>query len=258
MVIIKSSNARAVAALLDARPASDPAVQRRVAAIVARVRREGDAALLRYARRFDGLEGPIEVTRREIEKSATLVDANVKKAIALAAKNIRAVAEKQRPRPWTVTTGAGRHDPSARAAARSRWLLRSRRALSAAFLAADDRDSGARGRRAGSHRGVPETRPDRHVRGARGGGVAAVPPRRRARYRCAGLRHGTSAARRSHRRAGKRLRRRGEGARLAATARSISSPDRARLRCSRRPESRRGSRRTSSRRPSTIRMRARF
>ncbi len=107
MLIIKSSNARAVAALLDKRPAGDPAVQRRVAAIVARVRREGDPALLAYARRFDGLDGPIEVSRREIEKSATLVDSNVKKAIALAARNIRTVAEKQRPRSWSVTPVPG-------------------------------------------------------------------------------------------------------------------------------------------------------
>lgn len=107
MVIIKSSNVRAVSALVDARPASDPALQRRVAAIVDRVRREGDPALLRYARRFDGLQGPIEVTRREIEKSATVVDGKVKRAIALAAKNIRTVAERQRPRPWTIRPVAG-------------------------------------------------------------------------------------------------------------------------------------------------------
>ena len=107
MLIIKSSNARAVAALLDQRPAGDPAVQRRVAAIVARVRRDGDRALLNYARTFDGLDGPIEVSRRDIEKSATLVDAGVKKAIALAAKNIRTVAEKQRPRAWSVSPVPG-------------------------------------------------------------------------------------------------------------------------------------------------------
>jgi histidinol dehydrogenase len=107
MLIVKSSNARAVAALLDKRPAGTPAVQRRVAAIVARVRRDGDRALLTYARTFDGLDGPIEVSRREIDKSATLVDSHVKKAIALAARNIRTVAEKQRPRAWSVSPVPG-------------------------------------------------------------------------------------------------------------------------------------------------------
>ncbi len=158
MLIIKSSNARAVAALLDKRPAGNPAVQRRVAAIVARVRRDGDRALLNYARTFDGLEGPIEVSRRDIEKSATLVDAGVKKAIALAAKNIRTVAEKQRPRAVVGQPGAGRHDPAARPAARSRRLLRPGRPLSPALVSAHDRDSGARRRRAGGDRGLSRSR----------------------------------------------------------------------------------------------------
>jgi histidinol dehydrogenase len=107
MVIIKSSNVRAVAALLDTRPGSNRIVQRRVAAIVQRVRRDGDRALLKYARAFDGLEGPIEVSRKEIEKGAGLVDATVKKAIALASRNIRTVAERQRPKAWTVSPVPG-------------------------------------------------------------------------------------------------------------------------------------------------------
>ena len=114
------------------------------------------AALLAYARRFDGLDGPIEVSRREIDKSATLVDSNVRKAIALAARNIRTVAEKQRPRAWTVTPVPG-------VRIRQRVLPLDRVGcyvpggpLSPALLAADDRDSGARGRRAGRHRRLPE------------------------------------------------------------------------------------------------------
>ena len=46
MRIIESTNARAVAALLDRRPGRDPLVRRRVARIVHRVRTEGDPALL--------------------------------------------------------------------------------------------------------------------------------------------------------------------------------------------------------------------
>jgi histidinol dehydrogenase len=107
MVIIQSANARAVAALLDKRPGGDPDVRRRVAAIVDRVRREGDRALLKYARAFDGLEGSIEITRAEMERSARLVDATVRKAIGVAAKHIRTVAEKQRPREWKVSPVPG-------------------------------------------------------------------------------------------------------------------------------------------------------
>jgi histidinol dehydrogenase len=107
MVIIHSSNARAVAALLDKRPAGDPLVQRRVAAIVHRVRRDGDKALLKYARAFDGLEGSIEVARAEMERRARLVEPAVRKAIGLAAKHIRAVAERQLPLEWKVTPVPG-------------------------------------------------------------------------------------------------------------------------------------------------------
>ena len=107
MKIIQSSNARAVAALLDTRPGDNPTVQRRVTTIVARVRRDGDTALLRYARAFDGLEGPIEVSRADMERAARRVDPMVRKAIGFAARNIRRVAERQRPREWTVTPVRG-------------------------------------------------------------------------------------------------------------------------------------------------------
>ena len=107
MVIIHSSNARAVVALLDKRPAGDPSVKRRVATIVEKVRRDGDKALLKYARALDRLKGPIEVTRAEMERSARLVDPTVRWAIGFAAKNIRTVAERQRPQEWKVTPVPG-------------------------------------------------------------------------------------------------------------------------------------------------------
>src|SRR5262245_56799688 len=107
MRIIESTNARAVAALLDRRTGRDPIVQRRVQQIVARVRREGDRALAAYARALDGLDGPMEITREEIERSADSVNPTVRRAIALAAKHIRRVASKQRPREWSVSPAAG-------------------------------------------------------------------------------------------------------------------------------------------------------
>ena len=63
----------------------------------------------------------------------------------------------------------GRDDRAAGHAARSRRLLRSRRTVSAALVAADDRDPGTRGRRAGGHRRLPAARRDGDVRGARSG-----------------------------------------------------------------------------------------
>ncbi len=107
MRIIESTNTRAVTALLDRRPGRDPVVQRRVARIVERVRRDGDRALLTYARRFDGLDGSVEVTRDEMQRGAQHVSRTVRMAIALAARNIRRVAGKQRPRRWTTSPVTG-------------------------------------------------------------------------------------------------------------------------------------------------------
>jgi histidinol dehydrogenase len=107
MRIIESTNRRAVAALLDRRPGRDPRLQRRVAGIVDRVRRDGDSALLAYARKLDGLEGPIEIGRDEMSEAARTVDPTVRRAIALAARHIRRVARQQLPRRWTTSPAPG-------------------------------------------------------------------------------------------------------------------------------------------------------
>lgn len=107
MTIVESSRKAAVAALIDRRPGRDPELQRRVAAIVDRVRREGDAALLSYARKFDRLKAPIEIERGELRAAAARVEPSVRRAIATAAAHIRQVAERQVPRGWTVRPVAG-------------------------------------------------------------------------------------------------------------------------------------------------------
>ena len=107
MRILDSSNTRAVAALLDRRPRRDPALLRRVAQIVDRVRRGGDRELLAFARRLDGLREPIEVSRDEIEAGAALVPAEVRRALRFAATNIRAVARRQVPRSWSIAPVKG-------------------------------------------------------------------------------------------------------------------------------------------------------
>ena len=107
MRILDSTDRRRVAALLDRRPARDPGVERRVARIVARVAREGDRALLAFARRFDGLTEPIEVSASEMSRAASVVPGDVRAAIRTAARNVRRVASKQVPREWTVSPAAG-------------------------------------------------------------------------------------------------------------------------------------------------------
>jgi histidinol dehydrogenase len=107
MRILESHDGAAVAALLDRPPRRDPALERRVAHIVATVRRGGDRALFAYARKFDRLTGPAEITRDEMRDGATAVPAAVRAAIRAAARNIRHVARRQLPRTWTATPESG-------------------------------------------------------------------------------------------------------------------------------------------------------
>ena len=107
MRLVESTNRRAVAALLAPERTRDGATERTVAKIVAAVRARGDAALLEYARRFDGLQGAIEIGVEEMRGAARTVPGDVRAAIKAAARNIRAVARRQVPRGWRATVIPG-------------------------------------------------------------------------------------------------------------------------------------------------------
>jgi histidinol dehydrogenase len=105
--IIKTSDRRAVDAVLEPAPARDERTRRVVTAIVRDVRAEGDRAVRRYARRFDALEGSFEVTREEVRTAASAADPSVVRALRDAARRIRLVAERQVPRGWTCRVADG-------------------------------------------------------------------------------------------------------------------------------------------------------
>lgn len=74
----------------------------RVRPIVAAVRDEGDAALLRYARDLDGAEmrpGTLRATEAEFDAAFAAVEPEVIEAIRYAIGNIRTFHEEQRPEP---------------------------------------------------------------------------------------------------------------------------------------------------------------
>ena len=105
--IIRSSDAAAVDALLAAERGADRLLERRVADIVSRVRRSGDRALVAYARRFDKLSRPIELTPEEVREGAARTPAAVRRAIAAAARRIRAVARRQVVKGFRVRIAPG-------------------------------------------------------------------------------------------------------------------------------------------------------
>jgi histidinol dehydrogenase len=105
--IVESTDRRAVEALLSPGRTRDAKTDRRVAAIVAEVRRKGDRALVRYARTLDRSTGPIEVSQDEMREAAADVPRLVRSAIRAAAGNIRAVARRQVPRSWRLGVTSG-------------------------------------------------------------------------------------------------------------------------------------------------------
>ena len=105
----ESSQTRSVEGLLARRTRDQSALVRRVAQIVDRVKRGGDAALIAYARRFDNLTLPIEVTADEMQAAARELPHDVRRAIEIAAANIRTIARRQLPRPWTSQPARGVH-----------------------------------------------------------------------------------------------------------------------------------------------------
>ena len=107
MQIIDATNRRAIGRVFARDRQADRAFERQVAQIVGRVRRDGDRALVGFARKFDGLTADVEVSRAEMIAEAATVPADVRKAIAVAARHIARVAARQRPKPSRVTVVPG-------------------------------------------------------------------------------------------------------------------------------------------------------
>jgi histidinol dehydrogenase len=108
MRIIESTNQRAVNRLLERDHARDAGVARRTARIVAGVRANGDAALVRYARRFDGAP-PAVMSADEIRRGAREAPRAVRDAVRRAATSIRQIAARQVPRGWRAEPVPGVH-----------------------------------------------------------------------------------------------------------------------------------------------------
>ena len=105
--VVEARNKRAVAALLSPARRRDVVTERRVATIVDNVRSQGDRALTRYAKKFDRLDLPIEISRDEMKAAAAKVPRDVRAALRTAARHIRAVARRQVPKGWRVTVASG-------------------------------------------------------------------------------------------------------------------------------------------------------
>ena len=77
--------------------------------ILAEVRKRGDAALREYASKFDSLgsDDAFLVSREEMKAAWDATEPKLQKAMSIAQANIRAFAEAQLPKEWTISPAAG-------------------------------------------------------------------------------------------------------------------------------------------------------
>ena len=96
--------------LLSRRAQRDEEAHSVVSEIVADVRKRGDAALFAWTKTLDHLDlarDGVWVSQKEMRSAERRVSSQFLSAIRRAAKNVRSVAEKQLPRPWTFETEPG-------------------------------------------------------------------------------------------------------------------------------------------------------
>jgi histidinol dehydrogenase len=100
---------RAVAALTDRRNAAYERVLPQAARIVAQVRTGGDRALLRLRAKLDGIptQAPLRIPEVEIRLAWESTPKPLRDAMTLAARNIRAFAQRQRPKDFTLQPAPG-------------------------------------------------------------------------------------------------------------------------------------------------------
>jgi histidinol dehydrogenase len=93
--------------LLRARQFRDTEAERIAAKIIAEVRKRGDIALFAYTKTFDGVSLDSQNVWLPSHRSLSPDSNSILGAIRHAAKNIRAVAAKQLPKPWSLTVERG-------------------------------------------------------------------------------------------------------------------------------------------------------
>ena len=96
--------------LLRARHERDRKAERIAARIIADVRKRGDVALFAYTKKFDAIHlrrSGVWISQNEITSARKHVSPEILQALQHAAANVRRVAEKQLPLPWSLQVEPG-------------------------------------------------------------------------------------------------------------------------------------------------------
>ena len=98
-------------ALLHVDAAQDESIERTVAEILARVRSDGDAAVLEYTKRFDTVDvqrvADLEISRSELQAALAGLPAQQRSALEAAAQRITAYHQHQLAKSWSYTESDG-------------------------------------------------------------------------------------------------------------------------------------------------------
>lgn len=97
--------------LLSWESVSDDSVNQRVLEIIKAVRERGDAALVEYTQRFDGLQvasmADLILPRERLEQALTRITPEQRQALETAADRVRSYHERQKQDSWTYTEADG-------------------------------------------------------------------------------------------------------------------------------------------------------
>jgi len=106
--MIRILNSKQIGRLLARRSARLTEAEKAVRPILEAVRQRGDKGLLEYARQFDNLaRKSVRVPARELSEAANRLTPQFRSAVEVAAANVRRFAEKQLPREYSASFGAG-------------------------------------------------------------------------------------------------------------------------------------------------------
>lgn len=97
--------------LLSWESVSDDSVNQRVLDIIAAVRSRGDAAVVEFTQRFDGLQAAsmadLILPRERLELALTRITVAQREALEVAAERVRSYHEKQKQGSWRYTEADG-------------------------------------------------------------------------------------------------------------------------------------------------------
>ena len=97
--------------LLAFEPSADERIDQAVTEILRAVREKGDAAVLEYTRRFDGLDAlsaaSLEVPQSELRAAFDGLGKEQRNALELAVERVRFYHERQKDESWTYTEADG-------------------------------------------------------------------------------------------------------------------------------------------------------